>query len=158
VKIAFSATDQAPSQPPDRLFLQQKEGQPDVIPIELRVTGDDAVSEGQDAVDLRDFGILFGEKGAGAHGQRFRERAERGGKDGALVDHMVERRLADPGLGEKGVEAQATFSRDLTESGQIDLHAMIVPINRTEYNPSIDFYWVAKICPNGWIAREHAKP
>jgi hypothetical protein len=51
---------------------------------------------------------------------------------------MVERRLADPGLGEKGVEAQASFSRDLTESDQIDTHGMIVPKNRTEYNPSIN--------------------
>jgi hypothetical protein len=56
---------------------------------------------------------------------------------------MVERRLADPGLGKKGVEAQASFRRDLTESGQINTHVIIVPKNRTEYNPSINFYWVA---------------
>ena len=83
-------------------LLKEEKRQPDVVRIELRIAGNDAVGEAQDTADLIDVGVLFCQKGAGANRHRFRERAEGRGGDG-LVDEVVECRFADQDLERRAV-------------------------------------------------------
>ena len=47
------------------------------------------------------------------------------------MDQVIERRLADPGLGEEGVEGQAAFRGEFPEPARIDPHSTMVLKNRT---------------------------
>jgi hypothetical protein len=52
-------------QPEQRLVLEHKEGQTDVLSIKPGVIGDASVAEGQNSTDVQDIGILFRQEGAG---------------------------------------------------------------------------------------------